>query len=59
MGMVVEQEGRDDNGEREGFFLFLFFINYFIFKTRLMPRILVNKLSQDTILLDEKITKYC
>ena len=50
MGMVVEQEGRDDKGEREGFFFF----NYFIFKTGLMPRILVNKLSQDTILLDKK-----
>ena len=55
---VVEQEGRDDTGEREGFFFF-FLINYFIFKTGLMPRILVNKLSQDTILLDEKTTKYC
>ena len=24
MGMVVEQEGRDDKGEREGFLFFIF-----------------------------------
>ena len=52
MGMAIVQEGRDDKGEREGFIFFL--INYFIFKIGLMPRILVNKLSQDTILLDKK-----
>ena len=37
MGMVVAQEGRDDKGETEGFL-------FFIFKTGLMSRILVNKL---------------
>ena len=31
---------------------------YFIFKTGLMPRILVNKLSYGIILLDGKTTRY-
>ena len=53
MGMAVVQGGRDDKGEREGCFFF-FLINYFIFKIGLMPRTLVNKLSQDTIPLDKK-----
>ena len=57
MGMVVvvERGGRDDDGEGEGFFILF----YFIFKTGLMPRILVNKLSYGTILLLEKTTRYC
>ena len=41
MGMVVEQGGRDDKGEREGF-------KKKKKKTGLMPRILVDKLSQKT-----------
>ena len=36
-----------------------FFIFNFIFKTGLMPRILVNKLSLGTILLNGKATRYC
>ena len=52
MVVVVEWEGRDDEdeGEGEGFFFF-FFLIYFIFKTGLMPKILVYKLSYGTILL--------
>ena len=47
-------QDRDDKGETEGFL-------FFIFKTGLMSRILVNKLINyhKTILLDEKTTIYC
>ena len=49
--VVVVRGGRDDEGNGKAF--------YFIFKTGLMPRILVNKLSHGTILLDKKTPWYC